>query len=726
MIDELAEARVPHGEEADVDVRLVIGGALLADDEAWAVFRPVHDSAGHVVDFEYVHVNAAARTMIGLGDVVGQRLLDLVPEVERTVIPLYRRVHETGVSERLVVPNVIREAGGPWDAGWTMLEVRAAGDLVLSQSRDATTEQNNALEAARSSARLRALLENADEVICVFSSDGRAALYQSPSMLRVLGRERFDGGILTRVHPDDQDLVEVTLGALVTGGPGTVVELEVRVEHADGRWIWVRARGTNHVEDPDVAGVVVNFWDITDERRLADQLRVQALHDPLTGLPNRRLIDAELERALERADPTRGVVGLVLCDVDYFKSVNDALGHPAGDELLVQVGQRLRTLVRPSDTVGRLGGDEFVVICEDLQEPGELVDLTARLHDALRGVYRVGEQDLPVTATVGASGATPSTTATQLLSEADTALYEAKRAGRDGSQVFDQRVHHRNRARATRQRALRSGIEQGELVLHYQPKVHLQTGCVVAAEALVRWQHPTDGLLLPYDFLPIAEESLLVVDLGRWVMRRAMQDAAQWRMPSPQAVPGPVTQDGRVAPTERRLLPGNTLPVVNINLSGRHLTHPALLDHLDEAIEASGLDPTQVELEITETVVLQDLENTARILRTVRDRGFGVALDDFGTGYSSLTWLQRLPVDTVKLDRSFVVDLLSPEGGYGPDILGSVTALAHALGKAVVAEGVEQPEQHDYLVGLGCDLAQGYLYGRPVPGSPFPVADGGG
>ncbi len=363
------------------------------------------------------------------------------------------------------------------------------------------------------------------------------------------------------------------------------------------------------------------------------------------------------------------------------------------------------------------------MVCEDLADPAELVHLTRRLHDALRGVYRVGEQDLPVTATVGASCATASTTPTQLLSEADTALYEAKRAGRDGSQVFDQRVHHRNRARATRQQALRSGVEQGQLVLHYQPKVHLRSRRVVAAEALVRWQHPTDGLLLPYDFLPIAEESLLVVDVGRWVLRRAMQDAARWRMPAAEQAPGAVTPGGRVGPAERGVLPDNPLPVVNINLSGRHLTHPGLLDHLDEALDVSGLDPTQVELEITETVVLQDLEKTARILQTVRDRGFGVALDDFGTGYSSLTWLQRLPVDTVKLDRSFVVDLLSPEGGYGPDILGSVTALAHALGKTVVAEGVEQPEQHDYLVGLGCDLAQGYLYGRPVPASPFPVTD---
>jgi diguanylate cyclase (GGDEF)-like protein len=433
---------------------------------------------------------------------------------------------------------------------------------------------------------------------------------------------------------------------------------------------------------------------------MAEQLRRQALQDPLTGLPNRRLIDTELERALARAARTSSSVGLVLCDVDYFKSVNDALGHPAGDDLLIAVAERLRTLVRPADTVGRLGGDEFVVLCEDLHEARELGVLTDRIQSALRGVYRVAGQELVVTATVGAAFASSSATPSDLLGEADTALYEAKRAGRDRAQVFDQRVHRRNRDRATRQRSLRHGIDRGELVLHYQPKVCLSTGRPVAAEALVRWQHPTDGLLPPYDFLPLAEESLLIVDIGEWVMREAMLDAAAWL--AHEDAP-----DGEAHPT------------VNINVSGRHLTHPSLLAHLDAALERSGLEPTRVELEITETVLLQDLEMAAHILETVRDRGIGVALDDFGTGYSSLTWLQRLPVDTVKLDRSFIADLLSPQGGYATDILGGVTALAHAMGKQVIAEGVETREQHEYLVSLGCDLAQGYLYGRPVPESPF-------
>jgi diguanylate cyclase (GGDEF)-like protein/PAS domain S-box-containing protein len=627
-------------------------------------------------------------------------MVDLVPEARDGVFGIFVDVLASGVPHRSMGPNIVR-TGQAWEPGWTALEVRRAGDLVVAHWRDATAQHDHDVAAQRSEARLQALLAHAGEVISIYSADGTTPLYNSPSMLRVLGTPDA-GPVIDRVHPDDQAAVADSLTRLVTGGPGAVEEIEARVRHEDGHWLWVHARGTNHVHDPDLGGVVVNLWDITDQRRMADQLRGQALHDPLTGLPNRRLIDAELQRALARTERGAGCVGLVLCDVDYFKSVNDSYGHPAGDDLLIAVTQRLRGLVRPSDTVGRLGGDEFVVLCEDLHVPEEMVPLTRRLQAALRGVYRVGDHDVPVTVTVGASCASSSSTPTELLGEADTALYEAKRAGRDRVQVFDQRVHRRNRDRLTRQGALRRAIELDELVLHYQPKICLATGRAVAAEALIRWQHPTDGLLPPYDFLPLAEESLLIVDIGEWVMRRAMQDAVRWLPPLD-------------APA------GEARPTVDINVSGRHLTHPSLLRHLDAALDASGLDPTRVELEITETVLLQDLELARGVLEAVRERGIGIALDDFGTGYSSLTWLQRLPVDTVKLDRSFIADVLSPEGGYGTDIVAGVTDLAHAVGKTVIAEGVETQEQHELLVGLGCDLAQGYLYGRPSPESPFPL-----
>lgn len=682
------------------DPRLVLASVLLDGDESWTVCRAVRDAAGAVVDVEYLHASRTAEAMVGLGSLAGRRMLEIVPEAAAAVLPVMRQAFDTGEPREVVYPSITRDDQWTWP-GWTALTVRPRGDDAVVQWRDATNEHNSSLAARRSETRLRALLENAGEVIAVLSPDGSTPLYLSPSLPRVLGHAEPGGGLTARVHPEDAPLVEQTFERLTTGGPGEVAELEVRLQHADGRWLWVHARGTNHVSDPDVGGIVVNLWDVTERHALAEQLRTQALEDPLTGLPNRRHIDAEVQRALQRTERSGACAGIILCDVDHFKRVNDTLGHPAGDELLCLVAHRLRAVVRPTDSVGRLGGDEFVVVCEDLADPGELAAVTARIQEALRGTYSVEGRDLAVTVTLGASCGDHTSTGTELLSEADTALYEAKRTGRDRSQVFDHKVHLRSRDRTAKEAALRRAVDDGALRLHYQPTVDLGTHVVTGAEALLRWQHPTQGLVLPGAFLPLAEETGLIVDIGRWVLATAMTQAASWRRPA-DGTPGVA------AP-----------PAVSINVSGRHLTHPGLLQHLDDALASSGLDPVRVELEITETVVLQDLDLTGRVLGEVRARGLRVALDDFGTGYSSLTWLQRLPVDTVKLDRSFIADLLSSDDGHTHDILRGVTSLAHALGKSVVAEGVETVEQHARVLMLGCDRAQGFLYGRPAPGNPL-------
>ena len=684
------------------DPRLVLASVLLDGDESWTVCRALRDATGAVVDVTYLHASRTAEAAVGLGPLAGRRMLDIVPEAAGAVLPVMREAFETGERREVVFSSITRDGQWTWP-GWTALTIRPHGDDAVVQWRDATTEHNSSLATRRTETRLRALLENAGEVIAVLSPDGSAPLYLSPSLPRVLGHTEPGGGLTARVHPDDKELVEQTFERLATGGPGEVAELEVRLQHADGRWLWVHARGTNHVSDPDVAGIVVNLWDVTERHGLAEQLRTQALEDPLTGLPNRRHIDAEVQRALLRTERTGACAGIVLCDVDHFKRVNDTWGHPAGDELLCLVAHRLRTVVRPTDTVGRLGGDEFVVVCEELSDPAELDAVTTRIQEALRGVYSVDGRDLAVTVTIGASCGDHTSSATELLSEADTALYEAKRTGRDRSQVFDHKVHLRSRDRTAKETALRRSVADGDLRLHFQPTVDLRSHAVTGAEALLRWQHPTRGLVHPAAFLPLAEESSLIVDIGRWVLGAAMAQAATWHHPANGS-----TSAAAPAP-----------PAVSINVSGRHLTHPGLLQHLDEALSASGLDPHRVELEITETVVLQDLDLTGRVLREVRARGMRVALDDFGTGYSSLTWLQRLPVDTVKLDRSFIADLLSSGDSHTHDILRGVTSLAHALGKRVVAEGVETTEQHAMVLTLGCDHAQGFLYGRPAPGDPF-------
>ncbi|MDT0164582.1 EAL domain-containing protein [Actinotalea sp. AC32] len=680
---------------ASRDVLELVGRAVLADTEPWVVLRAVRDD-DEVVDLEYVHVNDAADSAVSRGTLVGRRLLDVVPEVRHTTFPGFRQAVLDQVGYEVVTPRVQVDEAYAMNSGWTSVQVRPAGEHLLIGWRVLPDH----VAETQSEARLEALLENSDEVIAVFDAAG-GLMYASASRDRVLGPSDVPPTIQARlahhVHPDD-------LGPLLTAwkrvhDAGDRVSVEVRYRHADGRWLWVRATGSNHLDDVLVRGIVINLRDVTAEHEATERLRTQALEDALTGLPNRRSVDAELARALARTEREDALVGVVLCDVDAFKTVNDAFGHPAGDALLAQVAERLRGCVRPADVVGRLGGDEFVVVCEDLDDAAGLETVTSRMRTALRGTYDVAGRELEMTFTIGASAGRHPATGTRLLSEADTALYDAKRAGRDRGQVFDAAVHLRHSRRVTLERDLRAALHDGGLRVYFQPKVALGSDVAVAAEALVRWEHPQEGLLAPAAFLPVAEESALVVALDAWVFETALTAAAAWRL------------DGR--PT------ASGLPAVNVNVSGRHLTHPDLLAHLDRALEVSGIDPARVELEVTETVLLRDLDDVRAILLDVRERGVRIALDDFGTGYSSLTWLQRLPVDTVKLDRSFVGDLLSPGRSPALDILGSVTDLAHALGKQVVAEGVETRAQRDHLVALGCDFGQGYLFGRPEPASPF-------
>lgn len=701
-------AAVPPGAPGYEEwLHAVVGRTVLADPSPWVVCRAVRDPDGTVVDLEYEFANPPAETAVGRGPLVGRRMLEVVPEVMRTTFPQLAGAVERQEPFEVITPQLVLEGSEGQVGGWTGLHARPVGELLAIAWRTAPAT----VADQQSNMRLEALLEHAGEVIAVFDEVG-GVMYVSPSRDRILGPQGTDvaATLQARVahHLDPAHLETVRAGWEAVLGSTEHVEIEVRYRHADGHWMWVHATGSNHLGDPLVRGVVVNLRDVTAEREGAELLRTQALHDPLTGLPNRRFVDAELTRALAHTERHEGLVGVVLCDVDAFKTVNDAFGHPAGDDLLVQVAQRLRDCIRPADLVGRVGGDEFLVVCEDLADGAALQAVTARMRSALRGAYTVAGREIEMTFTIGASAGRHPEPATRLLSEADTALYDAKRSGRDRGQLFDSAVHLRHSRRIAREGDLRGALRHGDLRLHFQPKVLLGTDQAVAAEALLRWEHPEEGLIAPDAFLPIAEESALIVAIDAWVFEEAMREAASWSV----VVPGSTMPDGGVARADG-------LPTVNINVSGRHLTHPDLLTHLDHALAASGITPGRVELEITETVLLRDLDVIRGILQDVRERGVRIALDDFGTGYSSLTWLQRLPVDTVKLDRSFVGDLLSPGRSPSLDILGSVTDLAHALGKQVVAEGVETRAQRDHLVALGCDFGQGYLFGRPEPVSPF-------
>jgi len=430
--------------------------------------------------------------------------------------------------------------------------------------------------------------------------------------------------------------------------------------------------------------------DITERKRAAARIEHMALHDGLTGLPNRLLLQDRAGQALARAKRHSGTFALVLMDLDRFKQINDTLGHAIGDEVLKIVAQRLTHAVRTSDTVVRMGGDEFALLLPDILHPDQAVEVGQKILAAMVGDLSIESHRLHVTASIGvALYPAHGTDLATLLRNADSAMYDAKARGRDAVSLYDERmsVHASNKLELHAD--LRDALAAGEFVLHYQPLVDAASGEVHALEALLRWQHPRRGLVAPLDFIPLAEDTGLIVPIGAWALGQACADLARLRR---QGRP-----DLRMA----------------VNLSPRQFTSDGLEASVSEALQAAGLEGSALELEITESVLMNSLERTQGILATLRAMGVRIAIDDFGTGYSSLSYLAHFPVQTVKVDRSFVHQI---DSGDGTALLaGAIVAMAHSLGLAVVAEGVETLAQHSHLVDLGCELLQGFRFSKPVP-----------
>ena len=419
-----------------------------------------------------------------------------------------------------------------------------------------------------------------------------------------------------------------------------------------------------------------------------DQIRHQALHDGLTGLPNRTLLLERLNHWLDRADRTGGQAALLFLDLDHFKVVNDGLGHKAGDSLLLAVAERLAAALRPSDTVARVGGDEFVLLCEDIaSEPGAL-ELVERITLALDDPFTLDGHERVVTASIGIALAGAGTDPEALLRNADAAMYRAKERGRARFELFDEAMRERSLRWLEIERELRSAIERGEFHNLYQPIVDGQDR-VVGFEALVRWTHPQRGVLSPAEFIPVADQSGLIVPIGELVLRAACEQAVLW----------PQGQDGE--PLK-----------ISVNLSPRQVSHPALVDSVAEILEETGIEPSRLDLEITETVLIDDTDMALETLTDLKALGVGLVLDDFGTGYSSLAYVKRFPIDMLKIDRSFVDGLA--DGDEDAAIVSAVISMGQALKVDVVAEGVETCEQAAQLRTLGCEFAQGYLFAKPL------------
>ncbi|HEX8692359.1 MAG TPA: EAL domain-containing protein [Longimicrobium sp.] len=424
--------------------------------------------------------------------------------------------------------------------------------------------------------------------------------------------------------------------------------------------------------------------------RAARHAEHQAYHDALTGLPNRRLLEDRLAVALAAARREGERVGIMFLDLDHFKVVNDSLGHPTGDRLLCDVGERIRTAVRGGDTLARLGGDEFTLLLPRLRRPDDAERVARKIVDALRGPYEVDGQEVFVTASVGVAVAPDDgADAETLIRHADIAMYRAKEAGRDAIKFFAPEMNERLRDRLELERTLRRALAQEQLRLHYQPVLEVASGRVIAVEALVRWQHPERGLLLPGDFLEVAEATGLIADVGAWVLAEACAQARRWSAE------------------------GHAHLSVLVNLSARQFLKTDMVEEVRSVLAETGLRPERLELEITESLAMRDAAATAAALRELKALGVRISIDDFGTGWSSLDYLRRFPIDTLKIDRAFIADVDADHGGA--TIASAIIAMGHRLGMRVIAEGVERPAQLDFLRAQRCDAAQGFLFARPAP-----------
>jgi len=563
------------------------------------------------------------------------------------------------------------------DGGWGLV---AEGRLHAHLAR---RYQEQADRIRWNERRLRALLENSADVVLVLDPDGTVR-YRSRELASV--GHRVVETMFELVHPDDAEGFAAALRR-VQEEPGVAVDGECRVRSSQGGVRRFEYRCQNMSHDPAVGGIVVNARDVTGRRLLEDQLRRQALHDSLTGLPNREHLSRRLQYVVSRRDRRPGDIAVLFCDLDGFKAVNDEHGHAFGDALLAAMGQRLSLIVRRADLLARLGGDEFVVLV-DGASPQHAVDLAHRMLHALRTPIVVNGTRVQLTGSIGVTVGAEPTTADLLLQEADAAMYAAKTAGRNRVVLYDAATHEHTLRSARLAHELRGAIDRQELHLVYQPIVELASGSVSAYEALLRWTHPQLGSIPPAEFIVAAESHGLMSRIGTWVLDQACEQLRRWEVDGDDEV------------------------VISVNVSPFQLDDDALIDAVERNLRLGAVPPRRLQLEITESAVVTTGARAAR-LQALHRLGLSLAIDDFGTGYSSLSSFAHLPFDVVKLDQSFL------RAGGGLDVQGElirgVIELGNRLGYRTVAEGIEEREQLDALRAIGCHAGQGYLLGHPAP-----------
>jgi diguanylate cyclase (GGDEF)-like protein/PAS domain S-box-containing protein len=518
--------------------------------------------------------------------------------------------------------------------------------------------------------------------------------YQTASGGRLVGTpadQLLGSNYLDLVEPDDRDHLAALLSGLAASA-GRTATAQYQVRQTDGGVRHVESIASNLIADPAIRGLVLNSRDVTERKALEDELAHQAFHDSLTGLSNRAVFREMVEHALTRSGRNGQRLAVLILDLDGFKTVNDSQGHDVGDQLLIEVGARLKACARASDAVARLGGDEFAVLLEDGVDDAHAKGTAKRLLNELLSPFEIGGRELFIGASVGIAFNTEEDTQPEaLIRNADTAMYAAKATGKGRYEVFQPLMHRRAREQFEVQSDLQHGLARNEFMVHYQPIVDVPTQAILGMEALIRWEHPTRGLLPPIEFIGVAEEIGLIVPIGRWVLEEACRQTADWRARYPAA----------------------SDLYVSVNLSTRQLLEPDLVEQIRVVLAETQLEPSALMLEITEGSLMQGVTETAVKLRGLKELGVRLAVDDFGTGSSSLGYLRRFPIDVLKIDKSFVDEIVG-EGPDGPALVRAIIDLAKNLHLATVAEGIELTEQLTELRAAGCGSGQGYLFARPL------------
>jgi diguanylate cyclase (GGDEF)-like protein/PAS domain S-box-containing protein len=676
-------------------VLLVVGGGALriVYSSLWAEGRRLWHRAGYIAASTAVTGVVAYSTgwgpILSIGflfgaaaafDLFGSRATR--PELVCTAVAV--AIGQLAIALGLA-PSIIHGTKVHGVAGLGLL-----GALLVIQllGRAAANREVLELELRRSERRFSALVTSSGDIVIIAGVD-RDLQYASPAFTAVLGYPSAAAFNLLGerlVHPDDQDGLDAALNASVE--TDAVVSHELRLRTIAGEWLWFEAAISNLTNDPDVNGYVANLRDITRRKDAEDKLAHAALHDSLTGLPNRALILNRTEQMLARARREETPIAALFLDLDDFKDINDTLGHEAGDQLLAAMASRMSGILRAGDTVGRLGGDEFIILVEGASLAAGAEVVAERIRDVLRTPFQIAASAIPleVTASIGIAEGDREQ-AGDLLRDADIALYRAKAAGKDCAITFSLAMQHAVQEHRHIEVDLHHALDRGEFFLMYQPTVDLATGIFNGVEALLRWRHPERGVMLPDDFIPALESSSAIVPVGEWVLHQACRQGSIW---SKQGFP----------------------IRVSVNISAVQLERDRIIDDVHSALERSGFEPGLLSLELSELTLMRDVEETLIRLKLLKAVGVRLAIDDFGTGYSSLGYLRQFPIDALKIDQSFVAGLATSK--ESATIVHTLVQLGKALGLETVAEGIECQDQRRQMEAEEVTIGQGFLFARPL------------